>query len=72
MKGTRQTDFMSPLLQSLQKNLVRQSDPGKERPLHTIKDAAGIEAEPEKSLKSIEATASETRESEWRVGWVFA
>ena len=31
-----------------------------ERPRLAIKDAAGIEAEPERSLKSIEATASET------------
>ena len=34
--------------------------PEEGRPRHAIKDAAGIEAEPERSLKSIEATASET------------
>ena len=53
---------MSPLL--LPDRQKTRSGKEEGRPRHAIKDAVGIEPEPEKSLKGIEATASETRESE--------
>ena len=53
------TDCMSPLLIA---DRQKETRPGKEegRRAHAIKDAVAIEPEPEKRLRGIEATASET------------